>query len=61
MSESKKKPLTKKKGKTLLLDVKTIEILIEYAQDKLGTNSMSAAVRLMAREYHDNKNKEQER
>jgi len=51
MSEIKKS--NKKVGKTLLLDVKTMEILKAFAQDRLGSNSMSAAVRLMAREYEE--------
>ena len=41
----------KKLSKTVLLDVKTIDLLKEYARENLGSESMSAAIRAMAREY----------
>ena len=48
---SNKKKRGSKVGKTLLLDVETMEALKEYGRENLGSESMSAAVRAMAREW----------
>ena len=40
---------------TLLLDSDTIAILKQYASDKSGTENVSNAVRMMAKEYEKNR------
>jgi len=56
--QSKKKP-GNKVAKTLLLDVKTIEILKEYSEVNFGSNSMSMAVRAMARTWKKQKEEQE--
>ena len=41
----------KKQKMTLLLDGETIELIRQYGRDILGSNSVSASVRAMAKEY----------
>lgn len=48
----------KKQKVTLLLTGETIALIKEYGADKLGSNSMSAAVRAMAKEYERTKTKD---
>lgn len=43
---------------TLLLDGDTITILKQYALDKSGTENVSNAVRMMAKEYDRERKKE---
>ncbi|MDB4681370.1 hypothetical protein OAE88_00520 [bacterium] len=55
----KERPMAKDRVKmTLLLDSDTIAILKQYATDKSGTENVSNAVRMMAKEY-DRTRKEQ--
>ena len=42
---------SKKVSKTVLLDVKTIELLKEFSRINLGSESMSGAIRAMARQW----------
>jgi hypothetical protein len=41
----------KKQKMTLLLDSETIDLIRSYGQDILGSTSVSASVRAMAKEY----------
>ncbi len=56
--QSKKKS-SNKVAKTLLLDVKTIDILKEYSEVNFGSNSMSMAVRAMARKWKKQQEKQE--
>jgi hypothetical protein len=52
----KERPMAKERVKmTLLLDSDTIAILKQYASDKSGTENVSNAVRMMAKEYEKNR------
>jgi hypothetical protein len=46
-----KKEDYKKQKMTLLLTGETIALIRQYGQDKIGSESISAAVRAMAKEY----------
>ena len=55
MNNQEKKLLHKKQKMTLLLDGETIELIRDYGLTMLGSNSVSASVRAMAKEYGRNK------
>jgi len=46
---------SKKVSKTVLLDVKTVELLKEFSRLNLGSESMSGAIRAMARQWEQTK------
>jgi hypothetical protein len=54
-----KKEDYKKQKMTLLLTGETISLIRQYGQDKLGSTSVSAAVRAMAKEYGNSTTKQQ--
>jgi len=50
MNQENKSKFAKQKM-TLLLDGETIDLIRQYGQDILGSTSVSASVRAMAKEY----------
>ena len=50
-NQEKKNNIYKKQKMTLLLDGETIELIRQYGQEILGSTSVSASVRAMAKEY----------
>jgi hypothetical protein len=59
MQNSKKSKSNKKVKMTLLLDSETLDTIRDYGESALGITSISAIVRVMAKEYAKRKqNKE---
>ncbi len=59
MNNQEDKIKYKKQKMTLLLDGETIDIIRTYGQEHLGSTSVSASVRAMAKEYDRNKRDKQ--